>query len=66
MMLSSQPHMRRPTFRIGHCQNWEAKSSCLSGSGTRALLDVIIATFKWMKSWKKGDLYAPASAAGTV
>ena len=25
-----------------------------------------MATFRWMKSWKKGDLYAPASAAGTA
>jgi hypothetical protein len=53
---SSHPHMRRPTWRIGHCQNCEARSSCLSGSGTSALFDVIMATFKWMKSWRKGDL----------
>lgn len=46
LLLSSHPHMRRPTLRIGHCQELEARSSCLSGSGTRALFDVIMATFK--------------------
>src|ERR1700761_2365641 len=65
-VLSSQLHIRRPTWRRGHCQNLEARSSCLSGSGTSALLDVIMATFRWTKSRKNGDLYAPASPGGTV
>jgi hypothetical protein len=55
-MWSSQPHMRRPTFRRGHCQGLEARSSCLSGSGTRALFEVIMATLRWTKSRRKGDL----------
>ena len=34
----------------------EARSSCLSGSGTRALFEVIMATLRWTKSRQKGDL----------
>jgi hypothetical protein len=30
------------------------------------LLDVIMATFRWTKSRRKGDLYEPGSLAGTV
>lgn len=58
--------MRRPTLRIGHCQNFDARSSCLSGSGTRALFEVIMATFRWMKSLKNGDLYNPGLPGGTT
>src|ERR1700742_2064891 len=65
-ILSSQPHIRNPTLSIGHCQNWDARSSCLSGSGTSALLDVIMATLRWTKSRKNGDLYAFASPGGTI
>jgi hypothetical protein len=50
LLSSFQPHIRRPTCRKGHCQNLEARSSCLSGSGTSALLEVIMATLRWMKS----------------
>lgn len=39
--------------------------SSLSGSGTSALLDVIIATFKCQKSEKKGEVYSLASPFGT-
>jgi hypothetical protein len=39
--------------------------SSLSGSGTSALLDVIIATLRCQKSEKKGDLYSLAFPAGT-
>src|ERR1700712_1700785 len=65
-MLSSHEHIRRPTWRSGHCQNFDARSSCLSGSGTKALLEVIIATLRWTKSFKKGDLYCAALPAGTM
>jgi hypothetical protein len=56
LLSSFHPHIRRPTWSRGHCQNDEARSSCLSGSGTSALLEVIIATLRWMKSCQNGDL----------
>jgi hypothetical protein len=65
LLLSSQEHIRRPTFRSGHCHACEARSSCLSGSGMRALFDVIIATLRWMKSRRKGLLYVLAVLSGT-
>ncbi|KAH3684181.1 hypothetical protein WICPIJ_004824 [Wickerhamomyces pijperi] len=50
---SPQPHNLIPTFKVGHCQASEAKSSCLSGSGTKALLVAIMAKFNWTKSLRK-------------
>lgn len=40
--------------------------SSLSGSGTRALLDVHMATLRWTKSRQKGDLYNLAFPGGTI
>lgn len=66
MAESPQPHIRRPRCRKGQSIGEEARMSSLSGSGTRALLDVHMATLRCAKSRQKGDLYSLAEPGGTI
>ncbi|KAH3676062.1 hypothetical protein WICMUC_002359 [Wickerhamomyces mucosus] len=53
--LDPQPHILKPTYKVGHSHHFEAKASNLSSSGTSALLDEAIAKLIKMKSDQKFD-----------
>ena len=47
--------MRKPTRSSGQSVGKDARMSSLSGSGTRALFEVIIATFRCQKSRRNDE-----------